>query len=81
MDLRYATSLAATNTCDVVPQDGLGLPNARIVAPGAPGSSVLLERIDTRTPGVAMPPLASNLVDDQGVQLITDWITGMAACN
>ena len=81
MDLRYATSLAGTNTCDVVPQDGLGLPGARIVAPGAPGSSVLLERIDTRTPGVAMPPLASNLVDDQGVQLITAWINGLTSCN
>ncbi len=81
LDLRYTTALAATNTCDVVPQDGLGLPSARIVAPGAPGSSVLLARIDTRDPGVAMPPLASNLVDDQGVQLITAWINGLTSCN
>ena len=81
LDLRYTTALAATNTCDVVPQDDLGLPGARIVAPGAPGSSVLLARIDTRDPGVAMPPLASNLVDDQGVQLITAWINGLTSCN
>jgi uncharacterized repeat protein (TIGR03806 family) len=82
MDLRYATPLAATNTCNAVPQSGdLGLPGARIVAPGAPGSSVLLERIDQRGTGVTMPPLASNLVDDAGVQLITAWINGLASCN
>ena len=81
MDLRYSTPLAATNTCDVNPYDGLGLPNARIVAPGAPGSSVLLARIDTRDPGITMPPLASNLVDNVGVQLITTWINGLATCN
>ncbi len=82
MDLRYTTALAATNTCNAVPQSGdLGLPNARIVAPGTPGSSVLLERIDQRGTGVTMPPLASNLVDDQGVQLITAWISGLANCN
>ncbi|MGE3667252.1 MAG: PQQ-dependent sugar dehydrogenase, partial [Steroidobacteraceae bacterium] len=82
MDLRYTTALAATNTCNAPPQSGdLGLPNARIVAPGAPGSSVLLERIDQRGTGVTMPPLASGLVDDQGVQLITDWINSLAGCN
>ncbi|MBV6418740.1 MAG: hypothetical protein CMLOHMNK_03678 [Steroidobacteraceae bacterium] len=82
MDLRYTATLAETNTCNVVPQSGdLGLPNARLVAPGAPGSSVLLERIDQRGTAVTMPPLASNLVDDGGVQLITDWINGLASCN
>ena len=82
MDLRYTTALAATNTCNALPQAGdLGLPNARIIAPGAPGSSVLLERIDQRGTSVMMPPLASLQVDDQGVQLITAWINSLASCN
>lgn len=84
MDLRYTTALAATNACNATPQAGdLGLPNARIIAPGAPGSSVLLGRIDTRAAGVMMPPLASSLVDDEAVQLITNWISGLtaASCN
>jgi hypothetical protein len=82
MDLRYTTTLAATNSCDVQPQAGdLGLPNARIVAPGAPGSSVLLARIGQRNTAEAMPPFASNLVDAQGVQLISAWIGSLTSCN
>lgn len=82
MDLRYTTTLTATNTCNALPQAGdLGLPDARILAPGAPGRSVLLERMSQRGTADMMPPFASNLVDDQGVQLITTWITGLASCN
>jgi len=81
MDLRYTTGLAGTNTCNVMPQSGdLGLPNARIIVPGVPTSSVLLERIDRRD-GFAMPPLASLIVDDEAVQLIQAWITGLTGCN
>jgi uncharacterized repeat protein (TIGR03806 family) len=80
LDLRYSTSLGATGTCDALPQAGeLGLPNARIVAPGAPGRSVLLERMSRRD-GVAMPPLASNRVDTAGVALIADWIDSLGSC-
>jgi len=82
MDLRYTTTLTATNSCNAQPQAGdLGLPNARIVAPGAPGSSVLLARIGQRNTAEAMPPFASNLVDAQGVQLISAWIGSLASCN
>jgi uncharacterized repeat protein (TIGR03806 family) len=84
IDLRYTTALAATQTCNATPQRGdLGLPNARIIAAGAPGSSVLLARIDTRGAGEMMPPLASAMVDDTAVQLITNWISGLtaASCN
>lgn len=85
MDLRYTTSLAATHTCNAPPQAGdLGLPgDVRIIAPGAPDSSVLFARIDTRAAGVMMPPLASSLVDDAAVQLIANWISGLtaASCN
>lgn len=83
MDLRYTTALPSTNTCNVTPQSGdLGLPGTpRLIAPGAPESSVLLARIDTRAPDIMMPPLASLLVDDEAVQLIQQWITGLANCN
>jgi hypothetical protein len=83
MDLRYTTALAATNACNATPQNGnAGLPaGARIIAPGMPGNSVLFARIDTRAPGTMMPPLASLLVDDEGVQVIQAWITGLTNCN
>ena len=74
IDLRYETSIADTGTLDVPPAQGdLGLPNARIVAPGAPGRSVLVERVRTLGAG-RMPNLASNLVDSEGVELLERWI-------
>ena len=80
MDLRYGTSLAATHACDVVPTSGgLGLPGARIIAPGNAGSSVLIERASRRDVH-GMPPLGSSLVDTVGVQLLTDWINGLGGC-
>ena len=47
LDLRYTTALANTNACDVAPDAGdLGLPNARIIAPGDASRSVLVARTD-----------------------------------
>ena len=82
LDFRYTTSLSATNACDTVPQAGdLGLGSAaRIIAPGNAGNSVLLARVSRRGTD-QMPPLASNRVDSQGVQLLTQWIDGLASCN
>ena len=81
IDLRYSTSLAATNTCDRPPANGdLGLgASARIVAPGDAGLSVLVERIGRRD-AHGMPPLASNLVDTAGIALMTTWIKSLASC-
>lgn len=80
MDLRWQTALGATNTCNVTPQAGdLGVANARIIAPGAPDRSVLVLRTDRRD-AAGMPPLASHIVDAQGVQLLRQWITQLGGC-
>jgi mono/diheme cytochrome c family protein len=80
MDLHYDTAFAATDTCNVEPEDGtLGLANARIIAPGDASRSVLAARMDRRDV-YGMPPLASNLVDTDGVTLITDWINALGGC-
>jgi uncharacterized repeat protein (TIGR03806 family) len=80
IDLRFATALSATAACDAQPQAGdLGLANARLIAPGAPERSVLLERMSRRD-AQAMPPLASNLVDAAGVGVIRDWIASLSSC-
>jgi hypothetical protein len=52
---------------------------ARIIAPGNPDASVLLERMNRRDAG-GMPPLASNVVDAEGVSLIRDWIASLTTC-
>lgn len=82
MDLRYATALADTNACDVVPGLGdLGITNARLIAPASPDRSVLSARMNVRGVAEAMPPVGSARVDTDGVTLIRDWIGSLANCN
>ena len=50
----------------------------RVIAPGAPESSEMLERISKRGPE-QMPPLASTVVDTNAVQLLTEWINTQAS--
>jgi hypothetical protein len=65
----------------VTPQAGdLGIANARIIAPGEAARSVLLARMDRRD-ALAMPPLASKVVDSAGVNLVRNWINSLAGCD
>jgi hypothetical protein len=49
------------------------LSDARLIAPGHPERSVLLNRISHRGEG-HMPPLGTNVVDKEGVELLREWI-------
>jgi len=81
IDFRYSTALNATNVCDLPPLEGdLGIANARLVAPGEPSRSVVVERM-ARRDSHGMPPTATALVDTAGVSLITDWVNGLTSCN
>ena len=82
MDLRFSTTLAATNACDVAPGLGdLGISNARLIAPGAADRSVVPARMNRRGDAEAMPPIGSAQPDANGVTLIRDWINSLASCN
>jgi hypothetical protein len=81
LDLRHDTALTLTGTCDVAPTAGdLGIANARIIAPGDDARSVLLARMSRRDAN-AMPPIASNLRDTAGEQLISTWIDSLTAAS
>jgi mono/diheme cytochrome c family protein len=81
MIVSFGTKLAKQNLIDAEPlHDRLGIADAKIVAPGAPERSVLLQRIARRGRG-QMPQLATSLVDDQAVALFTEWIKGLPATN
>lgn len=80
LDLRYTTTLANTQACDVVPVNSLGIANARIIAPGSTARSTLVARVN-RTGADAMPPLSRHIIDTAGVQLLTDWVNGLPNCN
>jgi hypothetical protein len=81
MDLRYATSLVATSTCNAMPRLGdLGMGTAaRLIAPGSAANSVIVSRMNRRDVH-AMPPVGSNRIDDAGVALLSEWISGMSGC-
>ncbi|MDP3069554.1 MAG: PQQ-dependent sugar dehydrogenase [Opitutaceae bacterium] len=61
-------------------QGDLGLPDARVIAPGDPARSVLLYRLATEGRG-HMPYVGSRLVDARGLLLVRDWIAGLNANN
>ena len=82
MDLRHDTPLAATDACGVPPTLGdLGIPDARIIAPGEPDRSELLSRMSRRD-AFGMPPIASLAPDADGAALIREWIESLtpASC-
>jgi mono/diheme cytochrome c family protein len=80
LDLRFDTPFADMGLCDEPPQaGGLGIVNARLLAPGEPARSVLVARVSRRDEA-GMPPLAAQLVDNLGVALLTDWVRNTSAC-
>jgi mono/diheme cytochrome c family protein len=81
MDLRYSTLLSSTNACGAPPQAGdLGFgAGARLIAPGDAAHSVLVARMARRDAN-GMPPLASHIVDTEGVALLEQWIAGLTTC-
>ena len=47
------------------------------VEPGAPGRSILVHRMASTEPGVAMPELGKSTVDEEGLAAVTRWIEEM----
>jgi uncharacterized repeat protein (TIGR03806 family) len=81
LDLRHDTALSQTGACNVAPTAGdLGIASALIIAPGDGERSVLLARMSRRD-AFGMPPVASNVVDAAGVQLIGAWIDSLTAAS
>ncbi|MCZ6711642.1 MAG: hypothetical protein O7B25_14860, partial [Gammaproteobacteria bacterium] len=77
LDLRFDTAQASMNVIGIEPTAGdLGIVNARIIAAGDKQRSVLWERL-RRLDTDRMPPLASHLVDDAGIDVVGRWIDGL----
>ena len=74
LDLRYTTPEARMNALGVRPvHSTLGLPDAMLVKPKVPGSSVLWERM-RREGEERMPALGTHVPDALGVDLVRRWI-------
>jgi hypothetical protein len=79
MQLEYTTELSKMGIVDVAPlHHKFGLTDPKLIAPGAPERSVLLHRLSHRGPNTGqMPQMATNVVDEQAVQLVEEWIRTM----
>jgi mono/diheme cytochrome c family protein len=74
MELEFTTPLDKMRLIDVKPvHHTYNLPDARLIAPGHPERSVLLQRMSHRKEG-RMPPLATSMVDEPAVALMREWI-------
>ena len=77
MELEFTTPRDKMRVFDVKPvHHTYGIADAKLVAPGHPERSVLLQRITHRGEG-HMPPLATHEVDQAAVELLRDWIKKM----
>jgi uncharacterized repeat protein (TIGR03806 family) len=76
-DARLETPPFFQNLINVTPGNNLGISGARLVSPGRPDLSIVHRRAGSLAPGVAMPPIVKNLVDESGLQLLADWINSL----
>ena len=81
IDLRFNSSLNQMGVCNQPPQAGdLGVPNPLLIAPGEPLRSVLLERMKVNDAN-KMPKIGRSEMDQAAVDVISEWIGGLAGCN
>ncbi|QQR91265.1 MAG: PQQ-dependent sugar dehydrogenase [Myxococcales bacterium] len=80
MDLRFTTSLADAEICDELPTDTtIKVDGLRLLAPGLPDASLLVLRMQRRDQ-LGMPPLGSNIIDEDGASLLSAWISQLSNC-
>ena len=86
IDLRRDVAFKDTNTCNVTPEKGnQGVSTSLIITPGMPSQSVVVLRMmappdDANGKHGRMPKIASYVVDQPAVDLISRWITSIASC-
>jgi len=74
-------SLTETKLLDESPLRGeFGLPNAKVITPGAPERSVLLNRV-MRLGSGHMPAIGAREPDPDGIRILRDWIAAMPAAS
>ena len=83
LDFRNDTAFKDVGACGVTPtKSTVGVPNALILKPGKPMESVMWLRMHApfMNDKIRMPQLATYVLDDLGLAVISDWITSITAC-
>lgn len=75
-DARYETPLPEQRLVDGPVLIDQNVDRARVISPHDPWRSVALMRVDTND-DLRMPPLARQVIDATGVDLLRQWILGM----
>jgi uncharacterized repeat protein (TIGR03806 family) len=73
-DARSQVPLFWTALVNGPPQSGVLHPDDRLLVPGEPERSVMAHRMVGRNGYSRMPPLATSVIDAEGLELIEDWI-------
>lgn len=76
-DARYDTPLRQQKLIDGEAMIALGLSNPRIIARGDLARSVMHLRDHSLDAAIKMPPLAKNLVDQQAMSAMSEWIASL----
>jgi uncharacterized repeat protein (TIGR03806 family) len=77
-DARYETPLENQNIINGAVIYDEGLNNPRVIIPQDVDNSMAHFRMNSTQTGIEMPPLAKDVVDVEGVQLIADWINSLS---
>lgn len=77
MDLDFNAERGKEHLIGATPQHHtFGIADAKLIAPGEPARSVLLQRMRMREAG-QMPQLATSIADERAVKLVEEWILQM----
>lgn len=77
MQLGIEFTDAGTETIGIAPLHATyGLPDVKLITPGAPERSLLIYRPTLRGPG-QMPPIGTLRTDGEGVALLAKWVAGL----
>ncbi len=77
-DARFTVDLNTANLINGELVDNGGDPSNKVIVPGDLAHSMLLQRISIRG-SQQMPPIGSNEIDANGIQLLADWINSLGS--
>ena len=80
MNLHYAASFSEMNICGILPTAGDVLGATHLFTPNDPSDSILYQRMREAAALQRMPPVGTALEDNQGLQLVANWISALALC-
>lgn len=77
-DARLDTPLASQGILNGEVRNSFGVENGKVVLPGDPTKSMLHRRMASTSLAEQMPPMTRNVVDQQALDLIAEWIRAQA---